>query len=317
MSREVKIGTISRIKYKVSVTREEYIKHCEGELIKAGQKGCDIVLLPEWFDVFGSSDWHSSYDGLYSVGVQLYEMAKKNAEPIPGLMTDRLGKIAKEYNMYIIANYIELAGEKLYNTAVIIGRKGKICGKYRKTHLAAIEKRNFGIDVGNELPVFDLDFGRIGILICMDIMFPELFRILTLKGAEIIFWPHQTYGPSEESLEIYVRSKSMDYNCFMVTSNYASPKCYAPYERGHEMTGRSVIVNRDGLIIADTGHYPGIAMAEIDLDVPKMSKDMVSLRRAGYDYPREDLLMMRRPELYHEIVKPIDNSAALEGKFID
>lgn len=317
MGRVVKIGTISRVLHLQSIPRQDYIALCEEMVEKAGKAGCDLVLLPEHFDSFGACELEGTQQNLYREGTDYSSIRRQIAEPIPGPLTQSLGKLAARYHMYVVANYTELDGSKLYNTAVIIDRQGRVAGKYRKTHLCANEKRCFGICAGDELPVFHLDFGVVGIAICMDIYFPEVFRVLTLKGAEMILWPHQTYGPSEETLQIMARSKAIDYNCVLVTSNFASPDYYAPYSPGHAMTGRAMIINHEGLIIAETGHYPGIAMAEINLDIPKIGKDVAMARRAGIDYLREDILRFRRPELYGEIVAPVDNRAVLEGRFLD
>ena len=86
---------------------------------------------------------------------------------------------------------------------------------------------------------------------------------------------------------------------------------------GHESTGRSYIVNYDGVIIADTGYYPGLAIARIDLDRIRVNAEMVSMRLTGIDHMREDFLRLRRPELYAEICRPVDNSEYLNNKFFD
>lgn len=316
MTRVVKIAALSRKTFTEAVPREQYIELCEQELLKAGKAGCDVALLPEHFDSFGSIEMRSNksiYDSK-TVGSPLY---RGIAETMPGPMTERFGKICRDYHMYIIANFTEMDQGKIYNTAVILDRQGSIAGKYRKTHLCGSEKRCYGIDAGDELPVFDLDFGRAAIVICMDMYFPEVFRVLTLKGAEIIFWPHQTYGPSEETIEIQARSRALDFNCYLVGSNFASPDFYAPYCSGHALTGRAMIINQDGLIIAETGHYPGLAIADVDLDIPRIGKDITAVRREGTDDLRNDLLRFRRPALYGEIVKSCDNEAVLNGRFID
>jgi predicted amidohydrolase len=318
LARKIKMGVTSRILYQQKVSRKDYIILCEQMLLKAGENGCDIVLLPENFDTFGCLEMAETEKvDLYAYNCDFSALRRSLAEPIPGPLSRRLGVIASRYGIYVVANYTELVQNKMFNTAVVIDRTGQVVGKYRKTHLCAPEKRCFGIDAGNELPVFKLDFGTVGIAICMDIYFPELFRVLTLKGAEIILWPHQTYGPSEETLEIMVRSKAIDYNCVIMTSNFASPDYYAPYSPGHAMTGRAMIINHEGLIIAETGHYPGLAITEIDLDLPKMGKDVVAARKGGVDFLREDMLCCRRPDLYSEITTPHGNTAILEGRFFD
>ena len=216
-------------------------------------------------------------------------------------MTERLGALAKEYNMYVIACYTELDGDRMYNTTVILDRGGLVAGKYRKSHLCGSEGRCFGITAGDELPVFDLDIGRVGIAICMDMYYPEIFRVLTLKGARIIFWPHQTYGPSEEMIMLQARCRALDNSCYLVGSNFASPDYYAPYSPGHELTGRAFIVNPEGMVIADTGHSAGLAIASLDPEPSRRAKDVVCIRKNGVDEYREDILMLRRPELYGEI----------------
>lgn len=317
MARAVTIGVLSRVKYSKPVPRAKYIALCLQEAEKAGRAGCDLFLLPEHFDSFGSLEAETNDGGIYDPATDRREMYRSMAEEIPGPMTQRLGEVCRKYGMYIAADYAEREGERVYNTAVLLDRKGAVCGKYRKTHLCGSEKRCYGVEAGDELPVFDLDFGRVGIAICMDMFFPEIFRVLTLKGAEIILWPHQTYGPSEEMIFVTARARAIDYGCYLAGSNFASPDYFAPYERGHELTGRAMIINPDGVVIADTGHYPGAALARIDLDVLRLGKDIAAVRRDGVDRIREDLLHFRRPELYREIVEPCDNADVLNGKFLD
>jgi len=317
MARIVKVGALSRVKYLRSVPREEYIGLCLAEAEKAGENGCGVFLMPEQFDSFGSveTDFHDG--GIYDPATDRSCAYRVVSDTVPGELTERIGAVCRKYGMYVIADFTERDGDRLYNTAVIIDRNGAVAGKYRKTHLCGPEKRCCGVDAGDELPVFDLDFGRVGIAICMDMYFPEVFRVLTLKGAEIIFWPHQTYGPSEETIFVTARARAIDYGCYLVGANFASPDYFAPYEEGHACTGRAMVINPDGVVIADTGHYPGTAYAEIDLDRDRLGKDIAAARRSGGDNIRADLLRFRRPELYSEIVKPCDNSAVKNGEFLD
>ena len=110
------------------------------------------------------------------------------------LMQSINGEYARKYNAYVIFSMNELDGGVIYNTAVIIGRGGKVCGKYRKIHLP-LNEAEMGVTPGDEHRIFDLDFGRIGIIICYDQYFPEISRTLALMGAEIIFIP--TMGEDE------------------------------------------------------------------------------------------------------------------------
>lgn len=131
----------------------------------SGQHNVDISCLPE-------------------------EFAGDNAEPIFGKTTETLSKLARQYNMYIICPICELDGEKKYNTAILLDRKGEIAGYYRKIFVFWGE----GVIPSNEgVKVFDTDFGNISIFTCFDLNFAELWHSADEKGAEIVFWP-SAYG---------------------------------------------------------------------------------------------------------------------------
>ena len=140
-------------------------------LDKAGQCRPDIVCLTE---NFYNRDTELPLDAV--------------AEPIPGALTGKIGRKAAQVGCYVVFSMIERDGGYFYNTGVLIDRRGRVAGKYRKTHLALFEGEQ-GVSPGDQYPVFDTDFGKIGILICWDSWFPEPARILREKGAEILFVP--------------------------------------------------------------------------------------------------------------------------------
>lgn len=156
---------------------------------KAGKSNPDVILLSEL--VYESH-----------CGIDL----EKIAQPVPGYLTDTIGGYARKYNTYIIFTMNEKDGEVIFNTAVVIGRDGKLCGKYRKIHLPLNEAES-GTSPGSTHGIFDLDFGRIGIQICYDQMFPENSRMLALMGAEIIFIP--TMGEEEILQKAIARSNGV------------------------------------------------------------------------------------------------------------
>ncbi len=131
----------------------------------AGKNGVDIACLPE-------------------------EFAGIEAEPVPGPTTRAVAKLAKKYSMYVICPIREQAGDEQYNTAVLIDRKGKIAGYYRKIFVFWGE----GLHVSTEgVKAFDTDFGRISILTCFDLNFAELWRECDALDVDIVFWP-SAYG---------------------------------------------------------------------------------------------------------------------------
>jgi predicted amidohydrolase len=171
--RLVKIATTFKERQE---TKEQNLEVMIDRINKAGESNPDVILLSEHV-----------YESCYTESIP-------SGQPIPGPLTDKLGEYAKKYNTYIIFSMCEIDNGVIYNTAPVIGRDGKVCGKYRKVHLP-LNEAEMGTTPGDAYPVFDLDFGRVGIVICYDQFFLESARTLALKGAEIIFIP--TMGEDE------------------------------------------------------------------------------------------------------------------------
>jgi predicted amidohydrolase len=203
------------------------------EVLKtAGEGGADIVCLGELATVVPDDP---------------------NARPaIPGPATEVLAEYARQYHMMVVASLPEWQGPLRYNTAVLIGRDGHLIGRYRKTHLPEAEGQS-GTTPGYELPVFDTDIGRIGLQVCYDHMFPEVSRILALKGAELIFTPIE--GDIRLDGQVYesvARARAVDNSVYYVTSICD--------------TGRSLIVDPAGRVLADTAQQLGVVFADVDLN---------------------------------------------------
>jgi predicted amidohydrolase len=163
---------------------------------EAGAQKADIVCLPEAITLVGrGSDYLA------------------NAEPIPGPSTELLGQRAAKNHVYIVAGLLERDGKAAYNTAVLIDRNGKLVGKYRKVCLPQSEIDG-GLAPGSEYPVFDTDFGRIGMMICWDVSYPEVARELAARGAEMIFMP--IWGGNET----LCRARAIENQVPLVISSY-------------------------------------------------------------------------------------------------
>ena len=212
-----------------------------------------------------------------------------SAEPIPGPSFEKLSKIAKDNNIFLAVGVYEKQGEKIFNTALLFDRSGKLVGKYRKVHATLSEIQN-GISPGNDFPVFQTELGRIGIQICYDHFFLESARVLALKGAEIILTP--IWGDMRNdgsTYEVIAKARAIDNGVFYVTSNYSN-EC-------------SLIVDPFGKILARTsGKEPSIAMAELDLDMVR--RRLTEERKWAYIFgPRYP--MERQPESYLPISAPL------------
>jgi len=135
------------------------------------------------------------------------------AEPIPGPSTKRIGVKARQYHMYIIAGLTERDGAAIYNTAVLIDRCGHLAGKYRKVFLPREEVEG-GLTPGNSFPIFETDFGKIGIMICWDAEYVDAARALAIQGAEIIF------APAAGGYLTLLKARALENHVYLVSSGY-------------------------------------------------------------------------------------------------
>lgn len=174
--RTVRVGLIQT---KVSDDMERNLERSIGFTEEAIQRGAQIICLQELY----RTPYFPQYERCD---------ARQYAETVPGPSTKAFSALAREHRVVIIVPLFEQAGKGVfYNTAVVINSKGEIQGTYRKVHVPFdplfYEKQYFR--PGDGFSVHETEFGRIGVLICYDQWFPEAARILTLQGADIIFYP--------------------------------------------------------------------------------------------------------------------------------
>jgi predicted amidohydrolase len=193
--RLVRLGAIHH-QPKNTASSQENLEQFEAFIHIAGEQNTDIVCLPEGITIAGT-------------GKTYVEVS----EPIPGPTTKFLGQLAEKHNMYIVAGIYEREGSVVYNTAILLGRNGELQGKYRKVALPR-EEIDGGITPGDSFPVFDTDFGRIGMMICWDVYFPEPARMLSLNGAEVIFMP--IWGGNLT----LARARAIENQVYLVSSTY-------------------------------------------------------------------------------------------------
>jgi len=206
-------------------SRERFVRLVE----EAAAKGADIVCLPE---------------GITTIGNGLaYAQA---AETVPGPSTAFLGDLAKRLKVWIVAGIYERDGARIYNTAVLIGRDGSLAGRYRKMSLPD-EEIEGGITPGSETPVFDTDFGRVGLMICWDSSYPEVAHALAERGAEVILMP------IAGGVEALVQARAIENQVLVVASGYDF---------------RTGIFDRKGERIADAKGDPEVVLATVDLAAP-------------------------------------------------
>ena len=239
---------------------------------KAKKEDAELVIFPE----LSLTD--------YLVRDLIYEFA----EPIPGPSVEKMTEIAKQNKIYIVFGMPEMskkAESVIYNTAVLVGPEGYI-GKYRKMHLPTHsvfeEKRYFR--QGYETPVFETQIGRIGLMICYDVFFPEVSRALKLNGAQLIVCISASPAVRRKFFEILTAARAIENNVFLAYVNLVG------IEDGLQFWGGSRIISPSGSIIAKAKYdEEDFVVEEIDLkDVRHVAAFVPTIR---------DL----RPELYEEL----------------
>ena len=247
---------------------------------QAGERGSKLVVLPEVWTGLGYS------------GKTIY---RDIAETIPGPTTDLLAREAQRYGMYIAGSIYESAGNGVYhNTCPLIGPDGAIVGLYRKTHLFDAPNRHDiqggiresdKVRAGNALPVFETSIGPVGLSVCSDLRFPEVYREMTLRGARLLVCASAFLSPRFDHWEFFLRARAAENQVWVVASGQygTEPKS------GIGFVGRSMVVDPWGTITATASDAETCLSAIID---PSFV-DEVRQR-----YP---LLDQRRPELYPTI----------------
>lgn len=215
----------------------------------------DLVCLPEGITVVGTGKSYAEV-----------------SEPVPGPTTERLGALARKLGAYVVAGLYERAGKVVYNTAVLIDRRGQLVGAYRKTHLPR-EEWERGITPGDRYPVFETDFGKLGILICWDLQFPEAARALGLQGAEVICLP--IWGGSE----VLARARTIENCLFLVSATYDM---------------RSFIVDPAGRVLAEATAQQPVATAELHLDRPIYQPWLGDMKTRTWKERRPDIPLPNR-----------------------
>jgi N-carbamoylputrescine amidase len=241
----------------------------------AAERGADLVVLPELANTgYVFRDRHEALD---------------LAEPVPGGKTTAVwSELASRHHMTIVAGIAERDGDRLFNSAVMVGPKGYL-GRFRKVHLWGDEKKIFEAgDLG--FPVYQAPFGRVAIAICYDVWFPETFRAAAVQQADILCvptnWVPMPGQPADRPAmaNTLVMAGAHSNNLVVACADRVG------VERGQPFEGQSLIVDRRGWPVAGPASRldEEILFAQVDLDPS-------SRRGVGAD---NDVLQDRRPEVY-------------------
>ena len=242
----------------------------------AVEAGAELVVLPEI--------WTPGYFAFDS-----YADASQHA----GRIREHLSSLASTHDIHLHGgSFVEEEGGRYYNTSVLFDRDGDPIGQYRKIHLFGYGSREPEVLTPGERPtVVETEIGRVGMVVCYDLRYPELFRHMVDRGAEMVLvasaWPH----PRLDAWSTLNRARAIESQVYVIAANGVGPT-----QSGPSLCGHSVIVDPWGIPVAQGGDDPALVMAMIDLDAPSESRlrfrQLADRRLVGPTGPE---LTFRRP----------------------
>ena len=274
---------IAAIQMPTVADKMENVRTVKTYLEKIKDENPDFVILPEMF----CCPYQTENFPIY---------AEKEGGPV----WQQLSGYAKQYGIYLIGGSMpeKDAEGNVYNTSYIFDREGKQIGKHRKVHLFDIDikggqtfKESDTLTAGDSDTVFDTEFGKIGVMLCFDIRFPELSRMMVNDGAKVIFVPaafNMTTGPAH--WELSFRTRALDNQIYMVGCAPARD-----VSAGYISWGHSIVTDPWGRVTGMLDENEGILLAELDMDYEEQVREELPL------------LKSRRKDIY-QLAKNLINS---------
>ena len=274
---------IAAIQMPTVADKMENVRTVKTYLEKIKDENPDFVILPEMF----CCPYQTENFPIY---------AEKEGGPV----WQQLSGYAKQYGIYLIGGSMpeKDAEGNVYNTSYIFDREGKQIGKHRKVHLFDIDvkggqtfKESDTLTAGDSDTVFDTEFGKMGVMLCFDIRFPELSRMMVNDGARIVFVPaafNMTTGPAH--WELSFRTRALDNQIYMVGCAPARD-----VSAGYISWGHSIVTDPWGRVIDMLDEKKGILLAELDMDYEEQVREELPL------------LKSRRKDIY-QLAKNLINS---------
>jgi deaminated glutathione amidase len=245
----------------------------------AAADGAKLVCLPEKWNLLGGSQ--ALLDG---------------AEPLDGPSLAAGRSWARELGIHLLAGSVAERAEgheRLFNTSVLIGPDGEDLASYRKIHMFDVEvggvsyRESEHEEPGEEIVSVEVDGVEVGMTVCYDLRFPELYRILAVRGARILTVPSAfTLATGRDHWEVLLRARAIESQAFVIAPNQVgeAPPHYSSY-------GRSAIVDPWGVVLAMAPDEECFVAADLDLDAQQRVRDslpsLANRRPAAYRWPEE------------------------------
>ena len=259
---------IAAIQMSTVADKMENVRTVKTYLEKIKDENPDFVILPEMF----CCPYQTENFPIY---------AEKEGGPV----WQQLSGYAKQYGIYLIGGSMpeKDAEGNVYNTSYIFDREGKQIGKHRKVHLFDIDvkggqtfKESDTLTAGDRETVFDTEFGKMGVMLCFDIRFPELSRMMVNDGAKVIFVPaafNMKTGPAH--WELSFRTRALDNQIYMVGCAPARD-----ITAGYISWGHSIVTNPWGAVVDMLDEKEGILLAELDMGYEERVREELPLLKS-------------------------------------
>ena len=252
---------VAVVQFKASTKKDENLKKIISYIKKAASKNATICTFPE-FMMF------------YTKSSQTSKELSNLSETIKGNFVSSISQAAKENHIQVVGSFYEKSkkNNRVYDTSFIINNLGKVISTYRKIHLydALGFKESKKMIAGSKIskPV-STSLGKTGMMICYDLRFPEMSRILTLAGSEVLISPSAwVKGPMKEEHWITInKTRAIENGCYVIS----------PDQVGNIYCGRSIVVDPFGKILLDMKKKQGIGYVEIDLKKVKQIRKSLPL----------------------------------------
>lgn len=238
----------------------------------ASFKGFNMLVLPE--------TWTTGYSEDVFYNVRSY------AEGEDGPSVSLLRDLACENEIYIVSGSIpECDGQDIYNTIFFIDNKGDIIGKYRKIHLYSAMDEDEGFKHGSEMPVFETEFGKIALMTCYDIRFPEQARTYALRGAQMIVAVANFPKPKVHHWRILLQARAIENQLFVAACNRVGSAGKNSY------FGHSIVIDPWGEILTEAEEEETILSAQIDFTAIETVRKLIPVYydRQPRTYPNDIL----------------------------
>jgi predicted amidohydrolase len=252
---------------------------------RAAAEGARLVVLPEVWAYLGPDEGNRS-----------------SAESIPGPISEKLAERARRHGIYVHGGSIleVAAGDPgLYNSAFVIGPSGDLIAKYRKIHMFDVDlagdesyRESATVTPGDEIVLTEIDGLSVGLATCYDLRFPELFRILALRGAKVIVLPAAfTMTTGKDHWETLIRARAIENQVYMIASAQ-----WGVHPPGGLCYGRSMIVDPWGTVITTAPDGVGVAGAVIQPSrveaVRRQVPSLANRRPEAYRWPEESAALV-------------------------